>query len=140
MTATSTLRREDAHARTSILNDFAPKRLARTLVIGFVSGIILVTLTISLAALVFRGPLAADLPLGVGIGLAGTLVIGLVSVFGSSFDGVVAGIQDNTAAIIGAAAASIAATVPTEQAVPTVLAFIVTTSAVTAIALGGLGV
>jgi SulP family sulfate permease len=103
------------------------------------SGVILVTLTISLAALVFRGDLESGLPIGVGITLFGTLAIGIVGVFGSGLDGVVAGVQDNTAAVIGTAAAAIAAGVSAEKAVPTVVAFIVVASFLTAVSLGGIG-
>ena len=88
----------------STLQDFAPSRLVPTLAIGLVSGVILVTLTISLAALIFRGDLAHGLPLGIGLTLFATFVIGVVSVFGSGLAGTVAGVQDNTAAVIGAAA------------------------------------
>lgn len=123
----------------SILADFRPARIVPTLAIGLISGVILVTLTISIAALVFRGDLASGLPIGVGITLFGTLMIGIVGVFGSGLDGVIAGVQDNTAAVIGAAAAGIAATVSTDQAIPTVIAFIFVTAAFTAVALGGLG-
>jgi SulP family sulfate permease len=122
-----------------ILEDFRPANIASTLAIGIISGVILVTLTISIAALVFRGDLAIGLPIGVGITLFGTLMIGIVGVFGSGLDGVIAGVQDNTAAVIGAAAASIAAGVTAEQAIPTVIAFIFATAALTALALGGLG-
>jgi SulP family sulfate permease len=119
--------------------DFAPAQLAATIVTGLVTGVILVSLTISLAALVFRGDLAGSLPRRVGLALCGTLVIGIVSVFGSRIPGVIAGVQDNPAAVIGAAGASIAAGVAAEVAVPTVIALIVVTSLLTAAALAGIG-
>jgi SulP family sulfate permease len=65
--------------------------------------------------------------------------VGIISVFGSRIPGVIAGVQDNTTAVIGTAAASIAAGVAAEQAVPTVIALIVVTSALTAVALAGIG-
>ncbi|MDJ0497869.1 MAG: cyclic nucleotide-binding domain-containing protein [Acidimicrobiia bacterium] len=123
----------------STLRDFSPASLFPTLATGLISGVILVTLTISLAALIFRGDLADGLPLGIGISLFATLVIGVVSVFGSGLAGTVAGVQDNTAAVIGAAAAAIAADVASPQAIPTVIAFMFVASATTALVLGGLG-
>ena len=122
-----------------MLQDFKLSRLPMTLGIGLVSGVILTTLTISLAALVFRGELVEELPTGVGMALYGTLAIGIVSVFGSGLDGVIAGVQDNTAAVIGAAAAAIAAEVSGAAALPSVVAFIAVSSVVTAVALGGIG-
>lgn len=122
-----------------LLGDFRVSRLPMTLGIGLVSGVILVTLTISLAALVFRGELSQHLPTGVGMALYGTLTIGIISVVGSGLDGVVAGVQDNTAAVIGAAAAAIASGVASDVALPSVIAFIAVSSVVTAIALGGIG-
>jgi SulP family sulfate permease len=113
--------------------------LLSTLAVGLVSGVILVTLTISLAALIFRNELSSGLPLGVGLALFATLVIGVVSVFGSGLDGVVAGVQDNTAAVIAAAATAISANVAPQDAVPTVVGFMVVASALTALSLGGLG-
>lgn len=120
--------------------DFGYRRLPTTVAAGLLSGVVAVTLGISFAALVFRGRLAADLPVGIGLTLAGSLVIGLVTAVGSSVRGAVAGVQDNTSAVIGIAAASLAAGIADDRLLlPSVVALIVTASLLTAAAVGGLG-
>jgi SulP family sulfate permease len=123
-----------------IAADFGRTRVVSTLVAGVLSGVVAVVLTISFAALVFRGDLASALPTGIGLTLFGTLVIGLITAMGSSIPGAIAGVQDNTSAVIAVAATSIAAGVAADRLVPTVITFMMVASFLTAIALGGLGV
>jgi SulP family sulfate permease len=78
--------------------------------------------------LIFQGSLEEALPIGIGLGLAGSAVIGLVVAVGSSFAGTYAGVQDASAAIIGLSAASIAAQLTGTEAIDTVLAMIAITS------------
>lgn len=85
-------------------------------------------LTIALMTLIFQGSLVEALPIGIGLGLAGSAVIGLVVALGSSFAGTYAGVQDASAAIIGLSAASIAAQLTGAEAIDTVLAMMAVTS------------
>ena len=123
-----------------LAGDFAPRRLGPTLVVGIVTGVLVATLAISLAALIFRGDLAAGFPLGVGLALFGSLVIGVVTTLGGRTPGAVAGIQDNTSAVIAVSVAGLAGGVGPGQEIPTAVAFIVAASGLTALALVALGV
>lgn len=122
-----------------IASDFAPSHLAATLVGGTVVGILGVALSISFAALVFTGDLESALPAGIGLALFGTLVIGVITAVGSSLPGAVAGVQDNTSAVIAVSTSGLAAGVAFDQLVPTVIAYIVLASLLVGIGLAGLG-
>jgi SulP family sulfate permease len=72
---------------------FAPRQLLPSLMAGLVTGIIAVTVSTAFAALIFSGELAGYLPLGIGFMLFGSIVIGGLSAWLSSFPGLVAGLQ-----------------------------------------------
>jgi sulfate permease, SulP family len=109
-------------------SDFAPSSIPGTLAGGLVTGFVAVAVTLSFAALVFTGPLEEHLPLGIGLALFGSAVIGLITAFGSAFRVALAGAQDNVAAILAVAVAAITARVAGDDALPTALATIIVAS------------
>ncbi|CAN5790157.1 SulP family inorganic anion transporter [soil metagenome] len=115
-------------------SDFAADRVVSTLATGVVLGAVNSLLSIALASLIFQGQLVDMLPVGIGLGLAASVVIAAVTAVGSSVEGMYAGMQDASAAIIGLAAASIAVTagLRTED---TVIALIIVTSLATGVTL-----
>jgi SulP family sulfate permease len=112
--------------------DFAAGRLPGTVATGLVQAMVNSLLTVALMTLIFQGDLEEALPIGIGLGLAGSAVIGLLVALGSSFPGTYAGVQDASAAILGLSAASIAGQLAAPEAIDTVLAMM----AVTALATG----
>ena len=52
---------------------------------GVLSGVVSISIGISLASLIFSGPVASALPLGIGLVLVSGLVVGLISAVTSSF-------------------------------------------------------
>jgi SulP family sulfate permease len=119
--------------------DLSRRRLPGTLAIGLVQAIVNGLLTVALMTLVFQGSLEDALPIGIGVGLAGSAVIGVVVAFGSSFPGTYAGIQDASAAILGLSAASIASQLAGQAATETVLAMLAVTSLATGLVFMALG-
>ena len=91
-------------------------------------------LTIALMTLIFGSDLQESLSLGLGVGLVGTATIGVIAALLSGFPSMYAGIQDNSAAILGLASASIATSVAGVQTVGTVLVMLSLTSLATALA------
>jgi sulfate permease, SulP family len=120
-------------------SDFAPSSIPGTLVGGLIAGFVAVAVTLSFAALVFTGPLEEHLPLGIGLALFGSAVIGLITAFGSAFRVALAGAQDNVAAILAVAVAAITARVAGDDALPTALATIVVASGAMGLLLYGIG-
>ena len=110
-----------------------PDRLLPSLTAGLVAGILIVSLEISFAALIFSGDLDRYISKGVGLTLFATCVIGLVTALGSSFPAVVSLSQDVPAAIMAVGAASIAGRMPGagEGLFATVVAAIAVTSLLT---------
>ncbi|EYF05926.1 SulP family inorganic anion transporter [Chondromyces apiculatus] len=110
-------------------------RFVAALLAGFVSGTLVVTFDISLAAIIFTGPLGNRLPLGIGIFLISSVVVGAIVTFGSSFRAVIAAPQEDTSIILASMAGVISLNVreidPTGDPFPTVVAAIAVTSAVT---------
>nr|NIS41787.1 hypothetical protein [Desulfuromonadales bacterium] len=114
-----------------MIEDFAPRRLPATLAIGVAMALVNALLAIALISLIFSDRLADALPVGVGIALAASAMLGLIIAIMSGFPGMYSGIQDNSAAILGLASASIAASLVGPEAVDTVLAMIIATSLAT---------
>jgi SulP family sulfate permease len=107
------------------------RQLPGTLATGMVLAVINALLSVALMSLIFRGDLEDDLPLGIGLGLVASAVVGIVVALGSSFPGMYAGIQDASAAILAVSAASIATRLVGPAAIDTVLAMIAATSLAT---------
>jgi len=97
-----------------------------------VAGFVAVTITISFAALIFTGDLEQHLPMGIGLALVGSSVVGVVTAVMSRFPVAVAGAQDNVTAILAVTVAAVVARVAHADALPTVIATIVVAS-------GGMG-
>lgn len=113
------------------MGDFTPGRLLPTLVTGLVLAVVNSLLSIALMSLIFSGQLDDALPIGIGLGLVASAVLGFVIALGSSFPGMYAGIQDVSAAILALSAASIASSVMGPEAIDTVLVMITATSLAT---------
>jgi hypothetical protein len=71
--------------------DFAAGRLPGTVATGLVQAMVNSLLTVALMTLIFQGDLEEALPIGIGLGLAGSAVIGLLVALGSSFPGTMPG-------------------------------------------------
>lgn len=112
----------------ALLADFTPGRLTGTMATGLVLGLVNTLLTIALMTLIFRGPLEEALHLGIGAGLTASALMGLVIGLMSGFRGLHAGVQDNSAAILGLATAAIASSVVGPELVDTAFALIAITS------------
>jgi len=89
---------------------FHPSVLFPSLTAGLINAVIMISVEISFAALIFSGDLQQFLPRGIGIMLLGTLVISIVVSLTSSLVGMVGVPQDTPAALIALVAAGIALT------------------------------
>ena len=101
---------------------------------GFVIGILIIFIEISFASMIFSSELNMFLARGVGITLFGALIIGLITVFTSSFVGAISLPQDAPTAIMAVIAAAIAAemrSVPGELLFATVMAALVLSALLT---------
>lgn len=78
----------------------ATNEIVSSLVSGIVIGILIIFLEVSFAAMVFSGELQGALPHGIGFYLLGSLIMGLVLTFASSFVPIIAIPQDSPTAII----------------------------------------
>ncbi len=100
MTGSGVLAPEKKPLKQRILEEFEPRRFIPNLMAGFVVGIIVVIVSISLAALIFSGELAQYLPDGIGLVLySGIIVTGLISLT-SSYSGMIAYPQERVAPIL----------------------------------------
>jgi SulP family sulfate permease len=88
---------------------FAPRDLLPAMPTALLCWFLTVIFSVSLAALIFRGPLAPYLPLGIGMSLGTAIAVGLVTTLTSSVAGVIAIPSDRTAPMLAVLAASVAA-------------------------------
>ncbi len=95
--------------------EFQPGLLLPGLTAGFIAAIVSISIMISLAALIWSGPLHPFLGNGIGFLLFGAFVIGVIVAVTSSLPGVVAIPQDTPAAILALVAAGIAAAMKAAQ-------------------------
>lgn len=126
-------RAETSGLWSSLATDFTLRQLPATLITGLVMAVVNALLTIALITLIFGSELREGLTLGLGVGLVGTAAIGLIAALSSGFPSMYAGIQDNSAAILGLASASIATSVAGQQAVESVLVMLSLASLATAL-------
>ncbi|MGK4009156.1 SulP family inorganic anion transporter [Sorangium sp. So ce1036] len=109
-------------------------KLVPALLAAAVSGTLVVTFDISLAALVFTHDFADRLSKGIGIFLISSVVVGVIVALLSSFRPVIAAPQEDAAVIFASMASAIAAGVhkvdPNADAFPTVIVAIALTSVV----------
>lgn len=126
----------------SVSAEFQPARLLPSLTAGVVGGILTLIWSLSLAALIFTGPLSASLSEGLGLALLGALVLNIAAACGSGLPTAIAGAQESMAVIVAVMAASIAgqlARSASARVLPTVLAAIALTSVATGACFLGLG-
>lgn len=95
---------------TEIKKDFQPSILLPVLTSSLINAVILISVELSLAALIFSGDLQQFLPRGIGIMLLGTFIISIFISLTSSLAGMIGVPQDTPAALIALVAAGIAAT------------------------------
>lgn len=91
-------------------DDFQPKKLLPGLMAGMIVGISVVSLEISLAALIFSGVLAPFVARGIGFILFGAFAVLSIGAITSSIPGTMNVPQDTPAAILALVAAGIAST------------------------------
>jgi len=114
--------------------ELQPSRLIPTLTAGVITGILLVIYAISMAALIFVGPLAQFVPIGIGLGLFTATVSAVVVALTNSLPGIVIMPQDSTAVISALMVGAIAnELVPTE---PALLPTVIMTLAITTLTVG----
>ena len=88
-----------------------PARLIPALSSGFVVGLLIIVVQLSLASLIFSGPLSAFAPMAAGLTLFGGFAMCLVVALGSSLPSSIALPQDAPAAIMATVATAIAASI-----------------------------
>ncbi len=88
---------------------FARKDFLPSLPTALITWFLTVIFCVSIAALIFRGPLAPFLSLGVGMTLATAIAVGLVTAFTSSIPGAIATPDNRTSPMLAILAASVAA-------------------------------
>lgn len=120
---------------TELGADFAPSRLTTTISTGLVLALVNSLLALALASLIFSGPAAVSLPVGIGFVLTTSAVIGVILALGSSLPGMFGGIQDAPAAILGLSAASMVSVLAISGSVDTVIVLMAGTSLATGILL-----
>lgn len=110
-------------------------RVVPALVAGVVSGTLVISFDISLAALIFAGTLASHVSMGIGIFLIGSIIVGTVVALGSSFKAAIAAPQVDASVITALMALAISTQVkeaaPGIDPFPTIVASIGLTSLVT---------
>ena len=94
----------------SLERNFQFSKLLPIFMAGLINAIILISVELSFAALIFSGDLTQFLPRGIGILLMGTCVVSVVIALTSSLAGMVGVPQDTPAALRALVAAGIATT------------------------------
>lgn len=110
--------------------ELRPDRLVPTVTAGLISGVLMVIYSISIATLIFSGPLAPFLSVGIGlVFLTAVVSITLIS-FTNSLPGVLADPQDAPAIILALMASEIATQYPNDVAasLPTIMMTIAVTT------------
>ncbi|MGB3308478.1 MAG: SulP family inorganic anion transporter [Nodosilinea sp.] len=108
---------------TQVRQELQPARLVPTLTAGLITGVLLVIYAISMAALIFTGPLAEFISVGIGLTLFAAIVTAVVVALTNSMPGIVTMPQDSLAIILAIMAGAIAAQLPASDAalLPTVV-------------------
>jgi sulfate permease, SulP family len=117
--ATFTHRHESFFAR--MRREWSLADILPALPAALVSWFLTIVFSVSLAALIFRGPLAPWLPVGVGMSLFTALIVGLVTALTSSVPGAIAIPSDRTAPMLAILTASLVGTFPATGANPQVM-------------------
>jgi len=100
--------RDILHLKELLHDASTPSRLIPALCSGLVVGLLVIVVQLSLASLIFSGPLAAYAPAAAGLTLFGGFVMCLVVALGSTFPTAICLPEDAPAAILVSVAAGIA--------------------------------
>jgi SulP family sulfate permease len=125
--------------RSLFSDDLNPKRLPLNLSAGVLQGAIEVLLAASLASLIFSGSLEALFPIGITLALATGAIHLIGSAIFSSSGAIHSSMQDVPAVLVAVMLASVAASIGSELAAPTVLALLAVSTLVTGLTLFALG-
>lgn len=109
-------------------------RVLSGLFAGAMSGTLVATFSITLAALIFSGNLTQYLSRGIGMALAGSAIVGVIVSLGSSFRPAIAAPQENTAVVLSLISSSIGANIaarPGGDPFPTIVAVFALSALVT---------
>lgn len=123
----------DAAGEPAMLSRPWLAQLSATVTAGTVAGVTNLAFTLSIAALLFAGPLAGFVANGVGFVLLGACVMNIMLALLSSRPGMIATTQDGPAIVIALVAATLAAVAPAGSAT---YATVVATIALTTLASG----
>ena len=91
-------------------NNFRPSVLLPSLSAGLINAIIIISVEISLAALIFSGDLSPFLPRGIGMMLIGTVIVTIFIALTSSLVNMIGVPQDTPSALMALMCAGVAAT------------------------------
>ncbi|MBL8063518.1 MAG: SLC26A/SulP transporter family protein [Anaerolineales bacterium] len=95
--------------------NFQPSVLLPSLTAGLINAVILISVEISLAVLIFSGDLSPFLPRGIGMMLVGTVIVTIVIALTSSLVNMVGVPQDTPAALMALMSAGVAATLKGQE-------------------------
>ena len=112
------------------------ENLLPSLIAGTINGIIFIVSAMSLAALIFTGPLAAYLPQGIGILLVGSIIFALFSAFTATYPLILIAPQDIPIAILALMAITISTGIGDQLSTEDVYQFIFVAIGVTSIMVG----
>lgn len=119
---------------TQVLQELQPARLVPTLTAGLITGVLLVIYAISMAALIFTGPLVEFIPIGIGLTLFTAIVVAIIVALTNSMPGIVIMPQDSPAIILAMMASAIAAQIPVSD--PALLPTVIMALAMTTVVVG----
>lgn len=120
---------------SSAADDVGASNLLSTALASAAIGTLQLGVAVSLAALIFSGPLSAGAGRASLGFILGTAIVSAVLGLRSSMETVIGGAQDTAAIVAAAVAASIAATTTPSQQVPTVIVMVALASALTGVAM-----
>ncbi|HIA94452.1 MAG TPA: SulP family inorganic anion transporter, partial [Candidatus Marinimicrobia bacterium] len=112
------------------------ENLLPSLIAGTINGIIFIVSAMSLAALIFTGPLAAYLPQGIGLLLVGSVIFALFSAFTATYPLILIAPQDIPIAILALMAITISTGIGEQLSAEDVYQFIFVAIGVTSILVG----
>ncbi|MGC1306287.1 MAG: SulP family inorganic anion transporter [Phormidesmis sp.] len=106
-----------------VRQELQPNRLVPTLTAGLITGVLLVIYAISMAALIFTGPLVEFVPIGIGLTLVTAIVVAVIVALTNSMPGIVIMPQDSPAIILALMVGAIATQMPASDPalLPTVI-------------------
>ena len=144
MNSISTKQSISTRMKAWIKEEFSPATLFRSLSAGVILYILEIIVVLSFGALIFSGPVAVYLPLGISLVVMGNAILIVVITISSSYAGIIAVEQDAPGAILAVGTLSIMAAMPAdahpEQRLATVIVMIVGAALVTGVLFILLGV